>query len=89
MPTTTNSTSFAANRRRISANRARLIQLPDLERGLHERLNSPQALLGSEPQHLADLSAIYAILVDVGSARLWACIRGRLRHTSSLQRLDE
>ena len=70
----------------MSATRACCIQLPDFQRSLHELRDPPQALLGSEPQHLADLGSIDAVLVDLGPTWLGARVSGRLGHAGSLHR---
>src|SRR5512136_2929032 len=69
MPTTMNSTSLVASRRRTSANRACFIQCPDFESGFHEGLDSPEALLRREREHGTDLGTINAVGVDVDLPR--------------------
>jgi len=77
-----NSTSWRARSRSVSPNRALFIHLPDLEQGFDELLDATESLLGRQPQHLADLGPIDALVVvnDVNDVR-----DGRCKHANILQ----
>ncbi len=64
----------------MSANRARFIQLPDLQHGLDEPFDSTEALLGRQRKHRSDLGAVHAVLVDVGLACGGGFSRKVVRH---------
>ncbi len=74
------STSWAARSRRISANRARGIQIPYLECGLDELLDPPQPLFRRRPEHRPDLGPVHATLVGVGRDRRIVVTAGACRH---------